>query len=808
MTHDLRFAARVTRKSPGTFFAVFLALALGIGSSTAIFSLVDSVMLRPLPVRDGNRLVRIFTVGPQSSDEYVSMADYLVWKSSLSSFSGTALYRTRQATLTGQPIPERVVTIEAESTLLPVLGVSPIAGHNFSRDDNQPGRNQEAILTWPFWQKHFGGENVIGNRILLDEQGYTIIGILPKSFTLFGQRDLIVPLAFDLGKMENQRGYRNYELIARLAPGVSIRQANLELASAAAALAREFPRENKDVSLHAQDLRSTLVGEGVGGSEKHLRFQLLLLLAAVLSVLAIACVNVAHLQLVRAWARQRELAIRLALGATPKRIFHQMLTESLALSLSGAAAGVLVAFVLIRIIRHLPVNAIPRLDEVSLDWRVLLFALAAGILTGVGFGVVPALRASRLDLNATLKESGARTTSSRAQSNLRQLFVVLETALAVGLLIECSLLAKSFAAVSSLRADFASDHLLTFYLALPSTRYNPQHETESTARLDTILKKIQTAPGVVSAAMTSDLPLSGTAAVSGILIEGKPVPEELAAAPQAVILEVSPGYFQTMAIPQIAGRTFTQRERVDPVVVINQTLAKRFFPGKDPIGKRLAQAAPNARWQQIIGIVADVPEDNIEEKASPQIYFPLTTPIAPWVAVVARVAGDPLRYLEPLRAQIAKVDPAVAVFLPRTMQQIREKQFFWRKLQTYFLAAFALFALLLAAIGIYAVIAYSVRQRTTEIGLRIALGATLPQIWSKTLWQGIQPALMGTAAGLLIGFVAARLTRNLFFATAPTDLSAYLLSTLFILFVALLASAIPAARAALIDPARALRYEL
>jgi putative ABC transport system permease protein len=807
MIDSLRIAARMARKNPGTTLAAFLALALGIGSSTAIFSVVDSVLLKPLPVRDGDRLVRIYATDSHGPEEDLSMADYLDWKKSLHSFSAMALYRTRQATYSGDSVPDRVITLEVEADLLPLLGVSPLLGRGFNYDVNQPGQAHEAILTWPYWQTHFGGRNILGKRIILDQQGFTIIGILPKSFTVFGHRDLLLPVIFDLSKPENKRGYHGYEAIARLAPGISITQANAELASGAALLAHTFPKENQDVSARAQDLRSTLAGEGIGASQKHVRFALLVLLAAGLSVLAIACTNVAHIQLIRAWSRQREMAIRSSLGATRTQLFRQVLSESLWLSLAGAAAGLAVALGLIRLFRHLPINAIPRLEETTLDWRVLLFALLIGILAGIGFGIAPALRSTRLDLNSALKESGTRSTASRAQLRLRQLLVVLEIAVSMALLVECALLAKSFVVLMGLQPAFAREPLLTFYLSLPPTRYNTRDVAASTARLNALLKTLQSTPGITTAAMTSDLPLSSTVSGGGMVFEDKQLPHQFWRAPYVVNLQVSESYFRTLGIPLLAGRLFAEREQFERIVLVNHAFANRFYPGQSAVGHRIANAVENPRWQEIIGVVGDVPEGNIEDKVSPQVYFPLMIPVSPWVAVAVRAQGDPATYLDRLRAQIAKADPSVAVFLPRTMQQIRDKQFFWRKLQTWLLGTFAFFALLLASLGIYAVIAYTVRQRTNEIGVRMALGASSGQVWTETLWQGLRPVIAGLIGGVILAWAGARLTSSLFFAAAPSDLAAYLATIGFILLVAIVASAIPATRASRIEPARALHHE-
>jgi putative ABC transport system permease protein len=438
---------------------------------------------------------------------------------------------------------------------------------------------------------------------------------------------------------------------------------------------------------------------------------------------------------------------------------------------------------------------------------VLLFAIASGMLTGIGFGLLPVLRSQRFQLQKALQESGARSTASRAQIHLRRVFVVLQTALAVTLLIEGTLLVESLAKVYHLRPALVTNQILTFYVSLPPSRYSVRELAAGTARLDSMLKAVQSLPGVNSAAMASDLPLSGTAPGNGILLEGRNLPQQFWSAPFVIAAEVSPDYFRSLGIPLLAGRQFTDRERLEKVVLINSTLARQFFQGENAVGKRIALASDNPRWQQIIGVADDVPQAGMEQKIAPEIFFPLTVPVVPWVAFAARVQGRPAQYIEPLRARIASVDPSVAVFLPRTMQQMMEEQTLWRSLQTWLVGAFSFIAVILASVGIYAVLAHSVRQRTAEIGLRMALGASQAQMLRSILLQGMQPALIGIAAGLLCGFAAARLTTRLLFATRAADPLAYLLAAAFVLTVALLASFLPALRASRIEPARALRHE-
>ena len=807
MLQDFRLAARIARKNKGSTIAVFLALSLGIGGATAIFSAVNAVMLRPLPIKNGNRVVRIFATDSSSHEDDVSMADYLDWKRQLRGFSGMAVFRTGQATLEGGAAPARVVTIETESTLLPLLGVVPIRGRNFLPTENQPGHASEAILTWPFWQSHFAGGSALGRKLMLDERPYTIVGVLPKSFTLLGHRDILVPLPFNLKAAQNQRGYHAYTVFARLSPGVTIKQVSSELAAISASLAAAFPNQNKGVGAKAVKLVDSLQGEGIGSSQANFRPALLLLLAAIFCVLLIACGNVMNLNLIRVRSRRQEIAVRFAVGASRAQLFQNIIVESLLISLSASVAGLALAYGLVRLFHRVSIAEIPRLEETSVDFTVLLFAVGIGILTGVVSAVLPALRLDRLDLNSALKQGGPRMTESRTEQRLRRLFVSFEAGLAAILLIECGLFTESFVKVAAINPHFATDHLLTAYLALPSSRYGIQNLDRARLLVHDVLDRLRVLPGVVSAAATSDLPLTGTAAGGGVLVEGQTLPAQVWEAPYAVQAEVSPEFFKTLEVRFVAGADFKYSYTTEKVAIVNQALVRRLFFNRNPLGKRIALASDKSDWRRIVGVVADVPQTAIEQHASPELFFPMARLNARWVALVVRVTGDPLGYLGTVRRDVAKMDPSVAVFLPRTMEQIMKKQLEWRGLQTWVVGAFAFLAVTLSSLGVYAVIAYSVGQRRSEIGLRMALGASAAEIRRLIVWQGVKPALIGGAVGLLCGFALARFNSSLLFGSKAGDIKVYACAAILLLVVSALASFLPAMRAAAMEPSKALRHE-
>lgn len=798
---DVRYAARVARRNPGTTISAFVALALGIGATTAIFSVVSHVVLQPLPIRDSNSVVNIFESDSRSDRDFVSMADFLDWKRQLTSFSKLALYRFDQANLSGRGTPERVRILACDSEFLPLLGVAPVRGRNFDAREDKPGNDTTALLSWSFLQTHFGGEDVVGRKIFLDEEPYTVVGILPKGFGVFRPADIWLPIAFDLSMPPNTRGRRWYWALGRLKNGVSLRQANAELATEAASLAAAYPEQNRGVGANAMTLRDALAG--------NVRPVLYMLLGAGLCVLLIACGNIANLALARATGRQRELSVRMALGASPRSLFRQLLVENVLLSVSAALAGISIAAAAVRALRTLPGTRIPNPEEIQLDWRVLAFAVAIGILTGIGFGLAPAIRASMTRVNHTLKQSSGRLTESRAQQNIRSVFVFLQAAIATFLLIGSVLLIRSYSKAAIIDPGFDAGHILAVHVSLSTPRYDQQNVGAVSRFARRTVEAIRTIPGVTDAAITTNLPLVGTGGGGAILVEGKPLPKSLWDTVYVQWTRVSPEYFQTMRIRRISGRDFDDRDArgARPVVIVNESFVRQFFAGQDPIGKNVATVVDPTQWRQIVGVVADVPQLDIERKTLPEIFFPLAQFEIPWLAIVIRTTGDPLTYTNAIRREVQKIDPTIAVFLPRTMEQIIDSQLGWRVFQTSLVSGFAVIAIVLACIGIYAVVAYSVSQRTAELGIRMALGAERGQILHVVVRQGATPAIFGALAGALCSVAISRVVAQLLYGIEATDTITYLLVIGLFFAIALLASYLPARRAAGLDPSRALRYE-
>ncbi len=794
---DIRYALRIAQQNPGSTFAAFIALTLGIGATTAIFSVINSVILRPLPIKDPDEVVQIFETKPGNDRAEIAMPDYLDWKAHLKSFNSLAIYRESQANFTGAVKPERARLFLCESTMLPLLGLNVMRGRNFAAEEDEPGHNDVAILTWPFWRNHFGGENVIGKKIILDDHPYTITGVLKSSFLDFEDEDILVPVAFDLKQFENARGYHQYSVIGRLRPGVSLSQADAELTALSRFLATEYPKENGDVGARAVKLRDTITGD--------VRPVLFLLFGAVTCVLLIACGNVAGLLLARASGRQREISVRIAIGASRATLYRQVLTESILLSCSAAVAGVGLALVAVRIVRGLKNTGIPDPASIAIDWRVLAFAIGTGVLTGILFGLAPALGFSSEHVNEILKQSSGRVTESKSQHRLRQLFVALETAVAALLLIESGLLLKSFVKVSSINPGFSTDHVLTLQISLPRSQYGGPGTVGPFVR--EAIERIRSIPGLQSVAVTSKLPLLGSGLCS-ILIEGMP-PAKTADNRFVQFSGVSPGYFRTLGISMLGGRDFTDRDTVNstPVVIVNEALVRRFFAGHNPIGRRLAYYSSDPHWKQIVGVVADVRQHGIEAQPVPEMFTPLAQDEFKWLAITARTAGDPLSFTAAIQTEVQQVNPELAVFLPRSMEQIITRELGWRAFHTWLLVIFAAIAITLASIGIYAVIAYSVAQRLGEMGVRMALGAERSDIVRMVVWQGVMPALIGAVVGAACSLGISRLISRLLYGVQPIDPLTYVFVVLILLAVAAAAAYFPAHRAASVDPAQALRYQ-
>lgn len=801
LTLDVRYAVRQAWNNRGSTLAAFLALAAGIGATTAMFTVVSGVLLRPLPVKDDARVVRIDEINSRTGGRLkVSMTDFADWRARLHSFASMSIYRNSQGNLTGMSSPQRVRIVECDTALLPVLGVAPIRGRNFSPHQSQPGGANEVLLSWSFWQSEFGGRDVLGRQLVVDEKPYTVVGIVPNLLGMFGDVNIWLPLTLDLTRPENGRGYHWYFVLGRLRNNVTLAAANNELRTLAASLAAEYPNRNEAVSARAYEFRETVTGQ--------YRPALLLLLGFVASVLLIACGNVASLALARASNRQREISIRVALGANGLRLFRQMLTESVLLSCMATIAGVGMAIALVRLLTRLPLE-VPLEQNIQIDWRVLLFAACVALLTGILFGLAPALSALLVQPFEALKQSSTRSTESRSQQNVKRSFVFLQSAMATLLLVVCGLLLRSFLKASDVDPGFKVHDLLTLHVSLPPSRMDPAHPGEVGLFVRNALNQIRAIPGVKDAAIASELPLTVTGGAAGVLVEGNNRPKSPFSAPYAQWTFVSNDYFHTLGMPLLRGRDFDQHDRqgAPAVAIVNQAFVNHFLEGRPAMSGRIALAIDPSNYLQIVGVVGNVRQYGIEKDAVPQLFLSLNQIEATWLAIIVRTQGRPMSYVEPIRSAVEKVDPTIAVFLPRTMEQIISEQKSWRMFGTSLVGAFAGIAILLAAQGTYALISYSVSQRAAEIGIRMALGATDKNILRNVALQGAAPAVLGAALGLLLGFAVARVSATLLYEVAPDDFITYAAAAFVLIAIALAASYFPARRAALLDPSRALRYE-
>jgi putative ABC transport system permease protein len=792
------------RRHPGSTFAAFSALTLGIGATTAIFSIVSAALLRPLPVKQPSRIVEIFQAERNFPRDLVSMQDFLDWKHSQKSFAQLALYRPGLANLTGNGRPELIHTLECDASMLPLLGVTPAYGRNFSPEDDLPDHAQTALLSWDLWRNRFAGQNVLGRKVLLSGKAYVIIGVLPANLKVPAEAAIWTPIAFDLKTTENTRGYHYFFALARLMRGVSLAAANSELHALSHRLASEYPGRDKDVSANAIPFEEVIRG--------NVRTPLLILFGAVISVLLIACVNVAHLLLVKASMRRREISVRIAVGATRSRILRQLMIESLLLSSVSAISGLTLAAAGVHLARTLDHTPIYSLADVSIDWRVLLFATAIAAGTGVFFGCFPALHAWRTNVNASLKQASGRVTESRTQQKVRKAFVFAQVALATVLLVCSVLFIRSLAKAAEVKSGFQTNSVLTMNISLSGSKYNDSQAVGRVA--DQILQRVHAVPGVQSAAFTRDVPLLSQPVGELMIIQGSTIPRDGSDPPPALPVVVSRSYFGTLRIPLISGRVFDELDSRPEVssVIVNEALAKTYFGATTPLHRRVSFATDPLSWKEIVGVVADVRQAGLETAIGPQIYLPLAhlpmarLPIVP-LCLVVRTAAAPVSFANALQQQVHEIDPDAPVVSVRTMNEVIAQQLGWRALQTWLLTAFSLLALLLTSLGIYAVIAFSVSQRINEIGTRMALGANENDMLRMMLAQGTLPAAYGALAGIAGAAVCAKLLASLLFGITAIDGATYLLVLVTQIVIAAAAAYLPAKRGARVDPWKALRHE-
>jgi putative ABC transport system permease protein len=789
-------------KKPGFTMVAVLALALGIGANTALFSVVNTVLLRPLPYKEPERLVMLW--GNSTKDPKAkfpsSLPNYLDWKEQNRVFENISSYLFGSLNLTGSGEPERLPVVIISGDIFQTLGVNPGLGRSFLPEEERPGNDKVAVLSHSFWQRKFGSDpNIIGRTLILDNESYSVVGVMPKDFKfLYEKAELWVPLAVDT----NQFGRLSFFLsvVGRLKVGVTLEQAREDMKTVTGRLEKLYPETNTNTGVYMESLHESLVGD--------IKPMLFVLLGAVGFVLLIACANVANLLLARAADRQKEIAIRTALGASRYRVFGQLITESLLLSTMGGSLGLILSLWGVDFLLSLNPGTLPRTEELSIDGNVLLFTLGISFLTGLIFGLVPSLQASKPDLNVTLKEGG-RGTAGAARGRLRSSLVVSEVAMALVLLIGAGLLLKSFYNLYQVNPGFNSQGLLVMDLLLPTAKYKDQNSWA--AFYKEAIDRIENLPGVLSVGATTILPLSGNENKRLIYIEGRPHsgPQDYTGASHRVI---SPGYFKTMAVPLINGRYMTESDKDDspPVALINQAMARRFFAGEDPVGKRLKLGrGPESKqpWLTIIGVVGDVRQRGIDLESVPEMYVSYLQSAEPTFSLAIRSNGDPLRLTEAVSKEIQTIDKDQPIANVQTMDQYLSSSVAQRRFNMLLLALFAGLALLLSAMGIYGVMSYSVAQRTHEIGIRMALGAHKRSIIGLIVKQGMFLALLGIGIGLIGSFALTRVMTNLLYGVSATDPITFVGISLLLALVALLASYIPARRATKVDPMVALRYE-
>jgi putative ABC transport system permease protein len=789
---DLRYGARMLVKNPGFTVVAVMTLALGIGANTAIFSIVNAVLLRPFAYREPERLVilleRVSGGGKGFSPSYPNFADWRVQNAVFDSIS--AVRENESFNFTGAGEPERLQGRLVSAEFLATLGVKPALGRDFLVEEDRSGATPAVILSYGFWQRRFGGDpNVIGKELTLNNQNFTVVGITPANFRYGADADVTVPIGLQAKRFGTRGADPGTGVVARLKANVSVQQAETELNVIAARLEQQYPDSNKGLRVRVIPLHESVVGD--------VRQPLLILLGAVGLVLLIACANVANLLLVRAAGRGREMAVRVALGASRATLVRQLLTESLLLAALGAVFGILLAFWGTSFIAAQLPDGIPRLQEAQVDVRALIFALAVSLLTGLLFGLAPALQSSRPNLTEGLKE-GERGSSGRRQ-RLRSALVVGEVALTLMLLVGAGLLIQSFWRVLQVDPGFKAQNLLTMRVAVN----NP----------DQLQQNVRNLPGVKSVAVADGLPF-GSANYPGFMIEGRPIPDNKGS---GLRYNVSPSYFQTMGIELIKGRLFTAEDTRDSqlVAVINEVLAQRYFPNEDPIGKRLKHG-PTSPSLEIVGIVRHVEHYNLDGQngVQPQFYtnfnqnpLPTLPASVTRINLLVRTEVEPLSLASAVRAQATALNKDQAVYNVRTMEEAVAQSVAPRRFSMLLLTVFALVALALASLGIYGLMAYVVAQRTREIGVRMALGAQMSDVLRLVIGQGMKLALIGVALGLVASIALTRTMKTLLFGVSATDPLTFAGIAMLLTFFALLACFVPARRATTIDPSTALRQE-
>jgi len=800
---DTRYAIRNLLRRPAFTLIAVVTLALGIGANTTIFSAINALLLKPLPIPELDRVVAIWDKLPSRGvlHNEVTFANYLDLRSQNQSFEQLALYRWWSPNLTGVEPPERLQGFLVTANFFDALGLKPIMGRNFAEEENQPGKDAVAIITHSLWQRRFGGDPEILNKtVTINTVARRVIGVMPENFNFPKGAEMYAPIPMTPELMKS-RGSHSYYIIGRLKHGTPIQSAQADIDNIMARLEQQYPETNKGWGATAFPL--------VADTVRQYDTALWVMMFAVGFVLLIACANVANLTLARATARQREIAVRTALGASRWRIVRQLLTESVIVALIGGVGGVLVAFWGIDALRASNPGDAAKFAagwyQLGINAKVLLFTLGLSLASGIVFGLAPALQMSKPNLNSSLKEGGRHTSGS--SHRLRSSLVVFEVALSLMLLVSAGLLTRSFLSLLRTNPGFNSDNILTMSLVLPGLKY--KELPQRAAFYSDLVQRIKAYPGVESAAVVNYLPLGGANSSDSYLVEGEPEPQP-GQENDGRYRVASPDYFRTMEISVIRGRGFTEQDKADtqPVVIVNETLARRHWPEQNPIGKRIRFYGPldRAPWMQVVGVIADVKHD-LTIPVEPEYYLPHAQD--PWNAMVliAKTSVDPASLAGALRQQVWSIDKDQPVFDVKTMQEVRAGSVALYSLSSIMLGIFAAVALVLAAIGIYGVMAFAVTQRTQEIGIRMALGARTADVLKLVVKHGMKLALLGIVIGLAGSWALTRFIAKLLVGVQPTDLLTFSVVSLCLLVAAFIACYLPARRATKVDPLVALRYE-
>jgi putative ABC transport system permease protein len=808
LLQDLRYAARTLAKRPGPALVILVTLALGTGANSAIFSVVNAVLLKPLPFADPDRLVALYETLPDEGRIPVGYRTYAEWRAQCgAAFDGVAAFSNTTYNLEGGDEPERVKATFVTPDYFELVGARPLIGRGFTQDEARAGGPKVAIIGHGLWRRRFAGSpSAVGKSLRLDAVDYEIVGVMPEGeeHERTGWSELWIPMAPRDEARALANPFRYMWVTARLREGVTIEQARAETDRVMRLLRQSYPdTHGKPYGTDVLALEDVVV-------PRRTRAALLVLLGVVGCVLLVACANVANLQLARAASREREIAVRSALGASRARVARQLLTESLLLSFVGACGGLLLAQLGIRLLLVASPDSLPRAGGVRLDPAVFVFAFALAALTGIAFGLAPALVATKVDLNAALKEGARGAGAGRGAGRLRALLVAAEVAVALALLTCSGLMLRSHLRLGAVPAGFDTERVLVAEVDLPARRYDTRERRVQFFR--EMVERARSLPGVEAAAAAESVPLRGPTYVDPVIVEGRPL-QPRGQIPFVRQNIVTPDYFRAMGIRLASGRPFTEQETWETggAIMVNETFARKFFPGEEPLGRRI-KLAEEKPWMTVVGVVADHAQDSFDsEKTFEEMFFPYTNTSDPlpitFMSLVLRTSADPAQLAAPLRAELRRVDPSLPLARVETTRAIAARALSGSRFQTLLTGLFAALALVLAAVGVYGVVSYTVAQRAHEIGVRVALGARTRDVLRLVVGQGMRPVLFGVVAGLAASFALTRLLEGLLFGVSATDPATFAATAAVLAAVALAACLLPALRATRVDPAAALKHE-